>query len=238
MYSLDMPYLSFISDENLVVYTKELVDAAKKAEITVEKNPYKNVIDPFSALVDAARQNISLEEWMLQEKSRQIQKSFQNAIGDFHQHILGSIDGWEDAGEGGSYDVINEKKQVIAEIKNKYNTMNSSSQLAAYDKLAHWIDYGKGGFTAYVVDIVPKSPKPYQLPFTPSERNVKRQTRNNLLRIDGRSFYALATGQNDALDQLYKILPKVLESLLGVDDATLTMSTEFTNLFSKAYANK
>lgn len=233
-----MPYLSFISDDDLIKFTKELVDAAIKSEGKVEKNPYKNVIDPFSALVDAARQNISIDEWMVQEKSRQIQKSFQNAIGDFHQHLLGAIPGWQDAGEGGSYDVINEKKKIIAEIKNKHNTMNSGTQLAAYDKLAHWIDYGKDGYTAYVVDIVPKNPKPYSLPFTPSERKVKRQTRENLLRIDGRSFYALATGQDDALDQLYNILPKVLETLLHIDDTTLTNSSEFNPLFAKAYHKK
>lgn len=233
-----MALLKYISDKNLLKFTQVLVDAAINSQKKVEKNPYKNVIDPFSALVDAARQNISLGDWMEQEKSRQIQKSFQNAVGEFHQHILGSVPNWLDAGEGGSFDVINEKKKIIAEIKNKHNTMNSSSQLGAYDKLAKWLDYGKPGFTAYVVDIVPKSPKPYKVPFTPSERKVKRQTRENLLRIDGRSFYTLVTGFRDALDQLYGVLPYVLDDILEVKDTTLTRDAEFRTLFEKSYTKK
>lgn len=233
-----MAYLPFISDENLIKFTRELVDAAIKSQDTVERNPYKNVIDPFSALIDAARQKISLDEWMEQEKSRQVQKAFQNAVGTFHQSILGSMPGWNDSGAGGSYDVINDEKRIIAEIKNKYNTMSSGQQIAVYDKLARWLDYGKKGYTAYVVDVVPKSPRPYLQPFVPSERGVRRQTRDNLLRIDGRSFYALASGQNDAIDQLYKVLPKVLEDILDIDDSQITDSEEFSVLFTKAYLSK
>jgi len=230
-----MAILNFISDEQLIHHTRKLVDAAKHAEVVVEKNPYKNVIDPFSALIDAARQNISLETWMTQEKARQIQKSFQNAIGEFHQQVLGSIDGWSNAGAGGSYDVINEDKKIIAEVKNKYNTMNSSSALNAYDKMANWLDYGKDGYEAFIVEIVPEKPRPYSTPFTPSERKVKRQTRENLRRIDGRSFYALATGIPDAIDLLYAALPYVLNNILGIAESQLTNSAAFNELFSRVY---
>lgn len=233
-----MSYLPYISDEKLLHFTKILVDAALEAEVNVEKNPYKNVIDPFSALVDAARQGISLEVWMEQEKSRQIQKSFQNAVGDFHQHILGAMPDWQDAGEGGSYDVISEENKIIAEVKNKYNTMNSGLQLQVYDKMANWLDYGKSGYTAYVVDVVPKSPKPYTKPYTPSERKVKRQTRENLLRIDGHSFYALASGYDNGLDLLYEALPAVLEKILDINDSVLINNDEFLTLFNKAYLKK
>lgn len=233
-----MPYLPFISDEDLIKHTKELVDAAVNAAKKVEKNPYKNVIDPFSSLIDAGRQGVSLDEWMVQEKSRQIQKSFQNAVGDFHQHVLGSVYEWNDAGAGGSFDVINEKRKIIAEVKNKYNTMNANAERGVYDTMSRWLDYGKDGYTAYVVDIVPKSPKPYELPFTPSERKVRRQTRSNLLRIDGRSFYALATGYQDAIDQLYAVLPKIISDLLGVDDKILSGTDDFNLIFEKAYIKK
>ncbi len=230
-----MSLLSYISDEDFLQHTRTLVTAALSAEKKVEKNPYKNVIDPFSALVDAARQDISIDRWMEQEKSRQIQKAFQNAVGDFHQHVLGSVQGWKDAGTGGSYDVICDQKHIIAEIKNKHNTMNSGTQLQVYDKLAHWIDYGKTGYVAYVVDIVSKSPEPYIKPFIPSERGVRRQTRENLLRIDGRSFYEIVTGKKDALDELYYAMPKALEIVLTINNHSLTDSKEFAILFEKAY---
>lgn len=230
-----MPLLPYISDDHLIEYTKELVDSAISAQISVDKNPYKNVIDPFSALIDSARQGVSLDVWMEQEKSRQIQKAFQNAVGKFHQSILGAMPGWVDSGAGGSYDVINEDKKIIAEVKNKHNTMSSGQQTAVYDKMANWLDYGKSGYTGYVVDIVPKNPTPYQKPFVPSERGVRRQTRQNLLRIDGRSFYHLASGYEDAIDQLYFVLPKVLEGILNIDDSIMTNAAEFNTLFQKAY---
>jgi len=234
----DAAILPFIADEELFRHAEKLVKAAKNGEEKVNKNPYKNVIDPFSALVDAARQNISLETWMQQEKSRQIQKSFQNAVGDFHQVIIGSMPGWQDAGNGGSYDVINQDKKIIAEIKNKHNTMNSTSQLGTYDKLANWLDYGRDGYTAYLVEIVPETPVPYTTPFVPSERKVKRQTRENLLRIDGRSFYALASGHESALDILYGVLPMVLAKILAIEENTLKSTAEFRKLFDKAYLIK
>lgn len=230
--------LPFISDNDLFKHAEKLVEAAKKGEVKVNKNPYKNVIDPFSALIDAARQKMSLEVWLEQEKSRQVQKSFQNAVGDFHQEVIGSLPGWSNAGAGGSFDVINEQLKIIAEVKNKYNTMNSTSQLGTYDKLANWLDYGKEGFSAYVVEVVPKTPVAYSLPFTPSERKVKRQTRKNLLRIDGRSFYALATGNKKALDMIYDALPQVIGKILGVSEQVLKGTSEFHILFEKAYIKK
>lgn len=230
-----MARLPYISDGDLMTHTSKLVEAAKRAEKAVDTNPYKNVIDPFSALIDAARQNVSLEEWLGQEKARQIQKSFQNAIGEFHQQILGSIDKWDNPGIGGSYDVINEEMKIIAEVKNKYNTMNSSSALNAYDKMASWLDYGKSGYRAFIVEIVPEKPQPYSVPFTPSERGVRRQTRENLRKIDGRSFYALATGIPNAIDLLYHALPDVLDELLGSSEEKLTNNTAFEELFSRVY---
>ncbi len=230
-----MSYLSFISDEDLIKYTKELIDSAIKSEKKVEQNPYKNVIDPFSALVDAARQGISLDEWMNQEKSRQVQKTFQNAVGDFHQNILGSLPGWSSSGSGGSYDIINEDRKIIAEIKNKHNTMNANAARGVYDTMSRWLDYGKEGYVGYVVEVVPKSPKSYCAPFTTSERGIKRQTRDDLQRIDGKSFYALATGVDDAIDQLYSVLPSVISDITGVSDDKLRGTDGFRKIFEKAY---
>lgn len=128
--------------------------------------------------------------------------------------------------------------KIIAEVKNKHNTMNAGSARAVYNTMSNWLDYGKEGYTAYVVDIVPKSPKPYTIPFTPSERNMRKQTRNNLLRTDGRSFYGLVTGYPDAIDQLYRALPKILADILEVDDNILTSTDDFNIIFDKAYLDK
>jgi len=231
-----MPHLlSFISDDDLYKHTRQLVKAAQEAANRVEDDPYRNVIDPFSAVVDAARQRISIAAWMNQEKARQTQKGFQNALGDFHQDVVGSMPGWENAGRGGSFDVRNAKKKVIAEIKNKYNTMNARSALSVYDSLARHLDYGDPGFKAYVVDIIPKDPRPYDRPFTPSERGIRRQTRANLTQMDGKSFYKLASGETDALLKLYQAMPTVLSDIFKTDPKELTDPDDFMDLFTRAY---
>ena len=231
-----MRRLTYIPDEELYKATKTLVDAALAAKNKFEKDPYRNVIDPFSALFDSASQKISTEEWMSQERARQIQKALQNAIGDFHQTILGAMPGWENAGKGGSYDVKNVEKKVIAEIKNKYNTLNSGGALAVYDKLHKHLDYGADGMAmAYLVDIVPQTPKPYEFPFTPTERGVPRPKRDDIVRIDGQSFYALASGDADALRKLYEALPFVLADVLEISASELMSSPTFDEMFKRVY---
>lgn len=228
--------LPFISDEDLHKATKTLVDAALSAKKKFEKDPYRNVIDPFSVLFDSASQKISTEDWMTQERARQVQKALQNALGDFHQTVLGAMPGWEDAGKGGSYDVKNQEKKVIAEIKNKYNTMNARSALSVYDNLQKHLDYGADGVTkAYLVEVVPKSPKPYEAPFRPAERGTPRPLRTDIVKVDGKSFYALASGVPDALRQLYDALPVVLGEILNIPPAELTDSPTFDELFARVY---
>lgn len=233
----NMALLTYISDDDLFTAVEKLLNAGTKAKVKVAKNPYKNVVDPFSALIDAANQGIGFDEWMAKEKDRQVQKAFQNAIGDFHQEIIGFVPGWSNPGKGGSYDVINEGRRILAEIKNKHNTMNSTSAAGTYDKLAGWIDYGKADWTAYTVGIVPKSPNPTDMPFTPSVRKVRKAMRENLRIIDGRSFYALATGRAGAIDELYAVLPGVIAEVL---DTSVDSSVyhEFNVLFEKAYIKK
>ena len=229
--------LPYITDDDLYRATKTLVDAAFAAEKKVEQNPYRNVIDPFSALVDAARQRITTVEWMNQEKSRQIQKAFANALGDFHQDVLGSMPGWENAGRGGSYDVKNSEKRIIAEVKNKHNTMNARSAISVYDNLQRHLDYSEDNIKlAYLVEVVPKTPKPYNdIPFAPSERGTKRPARKDILKIDGKSFYALASGHDDALRMLYDTLPAVLGDILNIPPSELRGSDIFDELFNRAY---
>ena len=100
----------------------------------------------------------------------------------FHQNIIGEMPGWENLKVGKSIDLRNREKKIIAEIKNKYNTMNSSSALAIYDKLQRHLDYDESykGFTAYCVVIIPKSPRSLNITFHPSERGTNRPERENI----------------------------------------------------------
>lgn len=89
-----MPYVDFITDEKLETVVAKVISRATSAIAQVDQNINNNSLDPFSALFDVSTRNISLEEWYKKEKSRQIQKTLQNAVGNFHEEILGNMDGW------------------------------------------------------------------------------------------------------------------------------------------------
>lgn len=225
------PLLPFISDEILYSKVKPLVMFVEQTANEQEEIMFKNIIDPFSALFDAAKQNIKLSDWLEQEKSRQVQKNLQNKIGIFHQEILGSCLGWESLSIGGVIDVRNKSKKIIAEVKNKYNTTNSSSAEALYDHLVNQLNTVYKGYLAYHVHVIPRAGKIYDIPYVPSHRSLDERIRV----IDGRSFYAIASGYEDALKRLYLILPKVIADILGRSTDNVTKDSLFTQLFEKAY---
>lgn len=49
----------------------------------------------------------------INETTRQAQKTLQNHIGDFHQNILGSVDGWINLKVGSIIDLISEDLPAI-----------------------------------------------------------------------------------------------------------------------------
>ena len=226
--------LSFITDEQLENYARQVVEKVLHAADSAEAGLYSNVVDPFSALFDSARQGLTLDEWLEQEKARQVQKTLQNALGKFHQQVLGSVPGWHDAGLGGSYDVGNTEGKIIAEIKTKHNTMNSSSAPGVYQKLAGHLQYSHHGFTAYLVEIVPKTRVPYDKPWSPNLRTLT--LREDIRRIDGKSFYKLATGDEDGLKKLYEALPIILQRIIGDQARQVDSTSFFSELFLKAYS--
>lgn len=225
--------LNFVSDEDLTNYTEQVVKRVTTAYQKAEIKLHSNILDPFSALFDTMRQDIKFEEWLNQEKTRQVQKTLQNAVGDFHQNILGSVEGWVNPGRGGGYDLINEKRKLVAEVKNKYNTMNSSSAEATYHKLEKYVDGELKGFTGYVAFIVPKRPEDYDTPWSPNAKTMK--LRKDIRKIDGESFYKLVTGKADSLKKLYEALPSVIAKVLEKDDLPASERELFMALFKRAF---
>jgi hypothetical protein len=229
--------LPFISNKNLYINVKEVLNTAQKASNLAGKNLYSNVVDPFSAIFDALRQEITLIDWVEQETTRQIQKTMQNALGEFHQAMLGSMSGWEDLPVGHVIDVRNVKRKIIAEIKNKHNTTKGSDKKSIYDNLNSQLEADCKGFTGYYVEVIPKGRTPYNKPFTPSD-NVTKERRpvNEKIRvIDGKSFYALVSGHQEALKMLYTVLPIVIADILGTKYQKITKDELFMELFNKAY---
>lgn len=230
--------LTFISNDKLTLEVKRVLDLANRAEELSEKNFYSNTIDPFSAVFDSMRQDISLSEWIEQEKGRQVQKTMQNALGEFHQRVIGAIPGWESLSTGSVIDVRNTSKKIIGEIKNKHNTTKGSDKKVLYDNLSHTLNTSEyAGYTAYYVEIVPKGRKLYNNPFVPSDNVTKsRRPINESIRvIDGRTFYDIATGEKDALKKLYSAIPLVISQINGIPATRALEDKLFHELFDSAY---
>ncbi len=230
--------LSFIDDATLRSYAEEVLAVAKKAEEEVEEKIYSNVVDPFSALFDSLRQGLSLSKWLEKEKERQVQKTMQNALGKFHQKILGSIPGWEDMGTGGVVDIKNTGKKIIVEVKNKWNTTKGNHKINIYDDLDSLLKADYKDYTGYYVEVVPKNKNPYNKPFTPpdNKQGGKRRPNNEKIRvIDGRSFYAIASGEENALRDLYMVLPRIIAGILGVSADLAEKDEKLTEILNQAY---
>jgi len=210
-----MPKLPWIDDKNLYHEVSHLLSIAKNAKGKAENLFGKNVIDPFSALFEMTGFQIDFETWYKSETSRQAQKTLQNHIGDFHQNILGHTNGWDNLKTGSVVDLVSHENKVIAEVKNKYNTISGGKLSDLYYSLDSLVSPKSSvykGFTAYYVSVIPKRNIRFNKPFTPSDKGKGSKCPSNeyIREIDGASFYEFVTGHKYALADLFNILPGVI----------------------------
>ncbi|AZM97801.1 Eco47II family restriction endonuclease [Vreelandella venusta] len=203
---------------------------------------YRNTLDCFSAAIDSVSQGISLDEWVHQEKERQVQKTKQNAIGSLHEEVMGSIEGVDNLAVGNLIDIVCHNKKILAEVKNKYNTTKGNHKVSIYRDLAKAIEKNPG-YIGYYVEVLPKNCSIYNEPFTPSDNQTgtRLPLREDIRKIDGRSFYEILTGQPYAIDELYKELPSLVAEIINenfetsLDSRKVSSSDSFTINFIKAY---
>lgn len=204
-------YVSFVSDEHLLKCISNLHNSylSAKREFTKRKF-YNNKVDIFKLTFDSKFNELSEEELIKLEMSRQIDKSVNNAIGTFHEEVLGGVDGFG-SGRFLGYDLKANDDSLFAEIKNKHNTMNSSSAESAFQKLARFADDNRNS-TCYLVQILAKKSfcKKWEAII-----NGKEYSHSRVFIISGDQFYSLVTGNINALYNLYKSLPQAVNDFLG-----------------------
>ncbi len=204
-------YVDFISDEHLIACITNLYKSYLKAKKNITKDSfYSNKLDTIKLTFDSRFNDVDEESLIKAEVLRQIDKSINNSIGTFHEQILGGIDGFE-VGNLSGFDIKAEDDTLFADIKNKHNTMNSSAAEALFQKLSRYAnDYKKA--KCYWVQILAKNSFNE---LWKGEINGKEYSHSRIFKISGDQFYALLSGQEDALFQLYKILPTAIEDHLA-----------------------
>ncbi len=215
--------LSFISDKDLYHHVKETVDKYRFA-INLKKFN-KNLIDPIKLTFDSKIYQKSIEEIIESEIIRQIDKSNTNHIGYFHQNIFKYIDnGWVVPSSG--FDLINERKKIYVEMKNKHNTMNSSSAQKTYIMMQNEILKG-ADITCMLVEVIAKNSQ--NLPWKISI-NGQQFNHDNIRRVSIDKFYALVTGEKEAFKNLCEVLPSVLDDVIKNQDEARIKNSVFEEL--------
>lgn len=193
-----MSRLSWMADGKLTRILFATLERAQAASDEAEGRMKKNVIDPFSSLISAATFGVT-EGNMLSsaQQAESASKGIASAVGSFHQQILGKVEGFRDHDAG--YDLECASRQIIAEVKNKHNTMNAANRREVINELETAIRQKSGRWDAFLVIIIPKKPERY-----------RKQIGKEIYEVDGASFYELATGSRTALHDLYYAVEDII----------------------------
>lgn len=207
-------YVNFISDEHLLKCIENLHASYVKAKEKISKKKfYNNKIDTIKLTFDTKFNKIDEESIIETEILRQIDKSINNSIGTFHEQVLGGIEGYE-LGNLSGFDIKAEDNTLFADIKNKHNTMNSSSAEALFQKLARYADDYKQA-KCYWVQILAKGS--FNEHWT-GDINGKEYSHSRVFKISGDQFYAILSGNKNALYDLYKALPEAIDDFMKTMD--------------------
>jgi len=228
-------YLEFITDEHLLTCISNLHTSYLKAKKTFTKSKfYENKVDTFKLTFDSKFNDISESDLIKIEMSRQVDKSVNNAIGTFHEEILGGIQGYS-SGKLSGYDIKANDNSIFAEIKNKHNTMNSSSAESAFQKLARFADDNRKA-KCYLVQILAK--KSFERKWE-AIINGKEYSHSRVFMISGDKFYGMLTGDEKALYKLYKVLPiAVGDFLKSIKSNSTAENTILTDISESAKKSK
>lgn len=214
-------YVTFVSDEIFLEEVRKVVDAYATDD-DLSKTPWnvlsnsRETIDQFKTLFDIYSNRFSLSDWIHFEIPRQHDKTASNRVGDFHQNLLGRVDGWVNLGRGhpSGMDLKKEDDTIWIELKNKYNTMNSSSLRDTRFKCEELAEKYPNAkiYWAYIVSQNYESfDKTWK--YRDNKENAVHEINDNIRNIAGKDVYTLVTGEETAFEQLFNALPNAINDI-------------------------
>ncbi|SMM99594.1 type II restriction enzyme eco47ii [uncultured Candidatus Thioglobus sp.] len=215
--------LSFISNEDLYNHTKDTVEKYRFQVDLAKFN--KNLIDPIKLTFDSKVYGKDIRDVIKSETIRQLDKSNTNHIGYFHQNIFNYIgDGWSVPKNG--YDVVNLGKGYYVEMKNKHNTMNSSSSQKTYMRMQNTL-LNTSTATCMLVEVIAKNSQNVVWSISLDGSPVSNA---KIRRVSIDKFYELVTGEKTAFKKLCEQLPKIIEDIISDIKLDITSNTVLTEL--------
>lgn len=171
----------------------------------------RNIIDPIKLTFDKALFKKSLEQIIELEIHRQRDKSNTNAIGYFHQYMFQYIANCEVPRHG--FDVIVTREdgtKIYVEMKNKHNTMNSSSTQKTYIGMQNQILKNPTDF-CFLVEAIAKHSQNIVWCCSVNNQTISC---DRIRRVSMDKFYEIVTGLPDAFLQICKQLPITIDKLI------------------------
>lgn len=234
--------LTFISEEDFRNHVKITIEKyGKKLEPFDITKFNKNTIDPIKMIFDKTVYQNTWEEIIGNEIFRQRDKSNNNDIGYFHQRIFQYFKNCHvpDNGEEGGWDVIyadnegiplpggDKVKKIYVEMKNKHNTMNSSSAAKTYIKMQNQL-LKDDDCACFLVEAIAKRSQNIKWETTIDGNSVSHK---RIRRVSLDQFYALVTGQKDAFFKMCMALPTVVEEVVhSSEDVSIPKDTVLEEL--------
>ena len=219
-------YVDFVSDEhykNCVRHVLNSFKGAAKLKSSLERaiaegdiftsDLFKKVVDPFKMTCEIER--IGIKEWIKKEILRQLDKTVEQKMGEFHQKLLGGVAGWEDWKIGRGIDLANPDKGVYIEVKNKFNTCSASALNDVRQKLEQITskNHKAKAYWGYVIGT--QSNK--------TGEDIWEKTHfnriENVRKVWGEALYELITGDAEALQKVYHTLPQVIADVAAEDES-------------------
>lgn len=209
--------LTFISQNDFENHVKNTIKSYSKTLEAIDLKKFNaNIIDPIKMTFDKHVFKKTFKQIIEDEISRQRDKSNNNAIGYFHQNIFKYFNNCEVPKEG--WDVIftkNDGTKIYVEMKNKHNTMNSSSSQKTYIQMQNQIMKYPNDQCFLVETIAPKS---RDIPWGCSV-NKQHLEDNRIRRVSMDKFYTIVTGEKDAFYQMCMQLPITIEKVISESES-------------------
>lgn len=217
--------LEFISESDLIEHVSATIEKyGEKLQPFDLERFNRNIIDPIKLIFDKTVYQSSWEEIVKNEIFRQRDKSNNNDIGYFHQNIFKYIKNCRVPANGieGGWDVIFEKespievadglsvKRVFIEMKNKHNTMNSSSSSKTFIKMQNQLLHDDE-CACCLVETIAQASQNIIWQTTVDKQKVKHKL---IRRMSIDKFYALVTDQPNAFFELCMVLPDIIQKVV------------------------
>ena len=240
--------LTFINENDFTYHVKNTIKKyGDKLESFDLKRFNKNIVDPIKLIFDKTVYNFSWEQIISNEIFRQRDKSNNNDIGYFHQRIFRYMAHCTvpENGENGGWDVIVENengitigdgltvKRIYVEMKNKHNTMNSSSAAKTFIKMQSQL-LQDDDCACFLVEAIAQRSQNIKWETTVDGSKVGHKL---IRRVSIDQFYALVTGQEDAFYQMCMVLPSVIESAVKELELYMFRKTRFLQNFKSMLNN-